>query len=375
MKIESLHIEKFRSLKDVQIKSLGRVNLITGRNNTGKSSVLEALRLLTADSLANVITSILRFRGEDAMEEETITHGTSTDRYYSMSSLFYNYPDFSENVPPLQITSTGDDRDMELSIAPVWLSEETNENGIYRLVPVQPSLLIEESTDLIPGLNIQAGGRSRSLPLNYFRHGAGRIARSRTSALRGNSQTPCIFVDPYAGEKTAAFGNLWDAIALSPLEHDVVEALKIVEPTISAISMVGGESPMERKAIVKTHNRDRPVSLRSFGDGLNHLFGIILSLVNARDGLLLVDEFENGLHHSVQVDTWHTVFRLARRLDIQVVATTHSWDCIKAFQVAAAEDPEEGVLVRLTRKGDDVIPTIFREEELEIVTSENIEVR
>ena len=115
--------------------------------------------------------------------------------------------------------------------------------------------------------------------------------------------------------------------------------------------------------------------LRSFGDGLNRLFAIILSLVNARGGILLIDEFENGLHYSVQLDAWNTVFRLAQSLEVQVFATSHSWDTIETFQQAASKTPEDGVLVRLTRRGDRISPTVFAEDELAVVTRDKIEVR
>ncbi len=77
----------------------------------------------------------------------------------------------------------------------------------------------------------------------------------------------------------------------------------------------------------------------------------------------------------VQADVWRAVFTLASRLDIQVVATSHSWDTIEAFQEAASEDPAEGVLIRLSRRGEDIIPTLFREDELAVATRDRIEVR
>jgi hypothetical protein len=183
-------------------------------------------------------------------------------------------------------------------------------------------------------------------------------------------------VSPFGGERTATLGNLWDKIALSDREEDVAEALRIIDPDIEAVSMVGGAgSRTSRTAIVRSKSLPRPVPLRSFGDGLNRLFGIILSLVNAKDGLLLIDEFENGMHYSVQPDAWRVIFKLAQRLDIQVVATSHSWDAIEAFQKAASEAPDEGVLIRLSRKGDDIVSTVFREDELAIATRDGIEVR
>ena len=227
----------------------------------------------------------------------------------------------------------------------------------------------------MPALIVGTGISTRVWPLDSFRRDTS-FPRPFRSGLGDEPRTACMFVSPYGGERTATLGPLWDQIALSDREKDVVEALRIIDPEISAVSMVGGEGPRRtRTAIVRSDNISRPVPLRSFGDGLNRLFGIVLSLVNAKDGLLLIDEFENGMHHTVQLDAWRTVFGLAQKLDIQVFATSHSWDSIEAFQKAAAEAPEEGVLVRLSRKGEDIIPTLFREKELAVATRDHIEVR
>jgi AAA15 family ATPase/GTPase len=97
--------------------------------------------------------------------------------------------------------------------------------------------------------------------------------------------------------------------------------------------------------------------------------------VNAKDGLLLIDEFENGMHHTVQLDVWRGIFRLSKLLNVQVFATSHSWDAVEAFQKAAAEHPNEGLLIRLSKKEESVISTLFRESELAVATREHIEVR
>jgi hypothetical protein len=212
-------------------------------------------------------------------------------------------------------------------------------------------------------------------PLRYARRYLYRGRVTHPDSANG-TRLPCVFTGPYGGEQTAVLGVLWDTIALSDREQYVVDALRIIDPAILRVSMVGGEGPKKsRTAIVRAAGLPRPVPLRSFGDGLNRLFGVALSLVNAKDGLLLIDEFENGLHHTIQTDTWRIIFKLARQLDIQVLATSHSWDAIEAFQKAASETPEEGVLIRLSRRGGEVIPTLFREDELAVVTRDRIEVR
>ncbi len=362
-KISSLAIQRFRSLKDLKIEGMGRVNLITGKNNTGKSSVLEAIRILASEASPYVISDILRFREEDADE--------SMESFFRFSSLFLGFPQFSASINPILIISTGQ-RAMNISIGAGWYVEERDETGLRRVLKKQQGLFGEEEEGA-PGLVIKTEGKSRILSLTS--NGYRRIGSFRPD-YADNQLIPCQFVSPFGGEFTRTLGYLWDKIALTDNENDVVDALRIIDPQIQAVSMVGAEgSQKTRKAIVRVSNIYDPVSLRSFGDGLNRLFGIILSLVNSKDGLLLIDEFENGLHYSVQVDVWRVIFKLANRLDIQVVATSHSWDAIEAFQQAASEVEDEGVLIRLTRRGEEIIPTVFREDELAIVTRDHIEVR
>ncbi len=349
LKIGSLDINRFRALRQLRIEGLGRVNLLTGRNNTGKSSVLEAVRILASDASLSVIHQILRFREESIEGRDDSADSVDTEEAFQFSSLFHGFPRFSAEVRPILIASSGGQRPMKLSIETAWFSEERVPGEPRKLTPLQPTLFGER--EAVPALVVETMGGRRIIRLDKWRRGAYR-GGPIGSELVNESRVPCVFVSPYGGERTATLGPLWDSLALSDQEQDVVDALRIIDPEILAVSMVGGEGPLRsRTAIVRTAGVARPVPLRSSGDGLNRLFGIALSLVNAKNGLLLIDEFENGMHYTVQADVWRAIFRIASRLDIQVVATSHSWDAIEAFQEAASETPEEGVLIRLSRVG------------------------
>lgn len=375
-RITQLKVSGFRALREFAAEGLGRVNLITGRNNTGKSSILEALRILTSDASPSVIFSILRYREENVGDMEEVVRMEEADALFQFSSLFTGFPQLGDEPQPIRIQAEGGRRSLELGLRMAWLSPERSPEGRRRMVERQPSLDIPElEEEGLPALMIESPSGTRSVPLDYFRRYSYR-SRMYRSELGEEPRLQCVYVSPYGGERTANLGVLWDNIALSDSEDDVVRALQIIDPEISAVSMVGGESPRQsRTAIVRSGNFSRPVPLRSFGDGLNRLFGIVLSLVNAKGGILLIDEFENGMHHTVQFDAWRAIFRLAKDLDAQVFAASHSWDAIEAFQKAAQETPEEGVLIRLSRKGEDVIPTLFREDELAVATRDGIEVR
>ena len=366
LKIESITLERFRAFRELTIRGLGRVNLITGKNNTGKSSVLEGLRLLANNAAPDVIYDILRYREENIGEEEEEGYPIDHDSLFLVSGLFHGFPLLSEDPEPIAISTTSDkSRPMSMAIHLDWFLEIPDSDEMVLLDKPEP--------DGIAALRVETQDTTRIHRLDRFGRYLHPMHRSRFESSN-KTRMSCIFVSPYSGESTGVLGPLWDKIVLSDREKDVVEGLRIIDPQISAVSMVGS-TRRKLTAIVRTDNIERPIPLRSFGDGLNRLFGIILSLVNAREGLLLVDEFENGLHHTVQLDAWRTIFRLAQTLDIQVFATSHSWDAIEAFQKAAAEAPEEGVLIRLARRGEDIIPTVLSEDELAIATRDEIEVR
>ena len=80
----------------------------------------------------------------------------------------------------------------------------------------------------------------------------------------------------------------------------------------------------------------------------------------------------------MQPDVWRLIFKTAAEFEVQVFATTHSLDCLRAFQEAAEAHPAEGVLISLRRHQDpphDVVAVTFDEHDMESVVRSNIEVR
>ena len=104
--------------------------------------------------------------------------------------------------------------------------------------------------------------------------------------------------------------------------------------------------------------------------------GIALALANSRNGFLLIDEAENGIHYSVQRDFWYMVMKTADANNVQVLATTHGWDCIRGFAQAAMDiDDVDGTLVRLEKENDAMRAIEYTESELATAAEQGIEVR
>ena len=145
------------------------------------------------------------------------------------------------------------------------------------------------------------------------------------------------------------------------------------------IALVGDETSYRaasRRFLVKFKDATAPVPLRRLGDGAVRLFGMALALSQSKDGILLIDEVENGIHHSVQDDFWKMILTTSLSNNIQVLATTHSSDCVKGFAMAINDDKDiHGSAIRLEKDGDSYFAVEYAEHELETVVKNNAEIR
>jgi AAA15 family ATPase/GTPase len=113
------------------------------------------------------------------------------------------------------------------------------------------------------------------------------------------------------------------------------------------------------------------------GEGMHRILNLAMAAVTVENGFLLIDEIETGLYHETQTDMWRLILELAQQLNIQVFATTHSWDCVCAFQEALdeLEDKSIGKLFRLNQKGDKIRSVEYTADELAVAIPHSIEVR
>ena len=108
----------------------------------------------------------------------------------------------------------------------------------------------------------------------------------------------------------------------------------------------------------------------------SRMLGVSIALANSQNGFLLLDEAENGIHHSIQHDFWRMVLRASLANNVQVLATTHSWDCVMGFASAVTEYEEaEGLLYRLEKQQSGFQVVDYSKEDLIIVAEQGIEVR
>lgn len=392
--LKSLVIKNYRGLEDFQVEKLGRVNLIVGKNNSGKSTVLEALRLYAASGHRTVLEQI----AADHDERFFLTEEDAEDKELPFEHLFTGreFPQYGEAI---EVGELADEN--ALTICYVFLLEyEEHTVGPdgstvvrSRRRAISPADMTDDEFDALVSQGLQLRKGERTVELDFERMNGLVGSRMRGPELPGIK--PCSYI-PTRFVDLDELAVEWDQVALTDHEETLKKVLRIITPDFKDLAFVSkderhvrrdpsGRWPRRRQtqrtAKVRLQGVEKPVSLNSMGDGMLRLLQLVLKMFPAKGGLLLIDEFENGLHYSVQKKVWDLVFELAERLDIQVFATTHSWDCIQTFAQSALEHQAiEGVLFRVgrsARKSDagKTIATVFDEERLYQITEADIEVR
>jgi hypothetical protein len=367
-------IQGYRGIRDLRLQGLGRANLITGKNNTGKSSVLEALEILASGGNLWTLHQILKSREEVHDGRGEPLPPADPEGVFLLTSLFQGHPVFQPSIDPISISAVGETEEFSIRIRPTWVSPARDHDGREILVEdTEPRRAGQRPS--LHGMQIVVNGQTDRLNSLELIQKYSNLALPRWMPSLEGQLMPCRLVGNSSPESSNMLGNLWDEAVVSGADREVIRGLQLIDPEVSSVFLVGGDGSRPRTVMVRSSKHPRAVPIRSYGDGMNRLFELVLCLVSAAGGLLLIDEFETGLHHTVQLDVWRTVFRLAQELEVQVFATTHSWDTVKAFQEAAGESEEEGALLRLVRHREQIVSTVFDEEELAIVTDEQFEVR
>lgn len=315
--LTELTIKNYRIFKSLRLEGLKRVNLIAGKNNTGKTALLEALRILAAEGDNTVVNHILKQRGEYT---------------YSRSSSYEGL--FNRALS----TGEKDKEEAKIQLNRLSISKSINQYGdtIYQLI--SPS------------------GREVELGANI---------------TPDHPDDKVVYV-PF---KDAGFSleELWENVVLTELENDVINILQqTVEPTLVRLDV------KEHQTKVRLKDIPGPLSLQSLGDGVQRILILALALVNAKGKILLIDEFEAGLHHSVQEKMWELIFDYAEQWDIQVFATTHSEDTLRTFYYVSSrpEHKEEAFFLRLQFSREGLLEAVpYPIERLESAMELNLEIR
>lgn len=361
--LRSLKIENFRCFPTFEMQQLGKLNLLVGTNNSGKTSILEAIQLLYSQADLDSLRELMTIRGEYFWGEEN--PGLS-ELYLDVCHLFYGH-----KIDPGSSFSISGRNDNDLKYISVFVesTEKLNSDNLRPELRKLNELFLdikcseqERKIDPLP-LSLEKG-----LPVNYIRYiHYLKNPVAITQLVTSSSLTISKMV------------KLFDDVVLSPEEELIIEALQTIEPSIERIAAVNQDNRYNNSRsgfVIRLTNSDQRIPIGSMGDGIWRILGLTLAIVSARNGVLLVDEIDTGLHFSAMNDMWKLIWKTAKKLNVQVFATTHNSDCWTSLAaIASNENPsEEGITIHRIEKGK-TNSVVFTERQIVIAAERGIEVR
>ena len=350
MTIKNLIVEDFRGFDRFELKNLGRINLLVGTNNCGKTTVLEAVSILMAKGDASAIWTTLARRGEDLYGDRD-TGSLGTRWQVDIRRLFRGHK--IEVGRSFQIAADVDHGRIDMFAR------------IEESKPVQPQFFesgpqdIESPEDFLPPLSLSLEWGPRPGPIlsvPISRRGGISSDAIRRGSLRpiGIEGFPVHFITA-ASQSAEEVSSMFEEIVLTPEEDLVTDAMRIIEPRIERIasSGTGKGRPSLRYArggiLVRLEGVEDRIPIGSMGDGIWRVLGLALAVVQSKGGVLLVDEIDTGLHHTVMRETWEFLHQAARKYNVQVIATTHSRDCYQSLAAISRDGVSEGSEVTISR--------------------------
>jgi hypothetical protein len=349
--ITSVEVENFRGIERLSVTGLGRVNLVIGKNNSGKTALMEAVGVATfAESAGEQLGSEQLHRMPDA-----------------------NIGDFDRVWRPL---FRSEDAERGFSL------RATREPG----GPLQFLMRKARGERIIAGglaANPSAPLRSSAWVLECELKAPGKSERFQISRQPDAS----VAFPPAAHDENsfwwiaAGTPDLTNLIgALSDLKQEgrdgqVRDLLRHLDERIESLEILSPRGT-DASLFVRIAGEPKLLPFEMMGEGVQRCFDLALGFVLDNVMLIAVDEFENGLHHSVLEPVWTWLAHVSASRNVQVVATTHSEECVQAACRAFSALNDDGLrVIRLERQPHQTAATVYDRNLVEAAGRMGVELR
>jgi AAA15 family ATPase/GTPase len=357
--ITDVLIRNFKCFKSLTVPELGRITLISGRNNVGKTALLEALFLFLDQR--NPGMTIQQY-GRRGVEQVTLTMEEI------WGPTFRNYAMDAEILISLTINGNREQVKFRFNlefIPPVPTTVQTEE----RQIPTD-----EELTTLAVDIEYSTGSGEKIVLHHYCdpNNNNRPTIVSKTKPSKISLPSASFFASKkhvQANETAEQFSNL----AQQDREGEAVEFLKIIEPDLQTLKII------KKGAVSSVHGKleglPHTLPIHFMGEGMEKLLSLIVAITHSPNRVIFLDEMENGLHYSIMPKIWEALGKALRKYDCQLITTTHSYECLQAAHEGLSEMPDDFRYIRLHRKGEDISAKLSNYDMIGTAMKTNLEVR
>lgn len=340
-----IEIERFRGIASASINGFRQINLFFGKNNCGKSSLLECLFL--ASGVSNPLLPI----------HVNLMRGYNKTRLNDLKLDFYNL----DSTYPIHIRLDNDEtRDLKINLF------EQNRNNIS--INADDANILSNLEEGEYGLNFDFEINGKPFE-SQLRFGSAKSTdATRNVSSKYTESLRCIYLSPKY-DFSASIQGLKN-ILQNKDEHFIVEGLKIIEPRVKDFIFTD-------KEMLVDVGLSKRIPVNMMGDGARKIVSLLTAIYDCKDGALLVDEISNGFHHSVMCNLWKVLINASIKNNTQLFITTHDTDSIKGLRDAALDKYNDIVAAfKLLKTSDDELKSYhYSLESLDYSINQEIEVR
>jgi len=356
---ESIEINQYRGIKHLKIDNLKQFNLVVGATNIGKTSLLEAIFLaINPDNMGLIFT---------INSSRKIPY---TPANY-LRNLFYK-------ADPLNfINITAITKEKENNIRDLKYSAIQNQERSINLTDESPIPTASSATLLIDKISLTINNNQKYMftlkSINELERKGNVIINPFKKEILAGSPYEMTFNGRYEHSLlyTGSFSAKYDGLIENTEKEDFLNLIRKIDPKIKTLEKTD-------KGILIDYGFKKPIPIEVLGKGMIKIINIIAAIFNTKNGVVLIDELENGIHYELLDLFWKTIFKTASNFKVQIIATTHSFDCIQAFNKAYL-DLKENDNLRLYRieksKDDDCEITEYNHKEINSYIEKKWEIR
>ncbi|MEJ5229677.1 MAG: AAA family ATPase [Pseudothermotoga sp.] len=359
LRYEKLQIENFRCFSEITFESLDRVNLLVGKNGSGKTALLEALFIHSGLHNPELVLRVNVFRGIDVFKMDPMQ---PTEAPWN-----HLFSGFNIKVP-IRIVSFNESGTQKTTLKNASINEKMNVLQKMRSVGFEVGPVSAESIQILQLESIVNEKAVQKFHLILDQYGV------KVFPVPPPPPYPCVFLD---ARRRSSAKEIVDRFSASASNKDTLEEIismiRTIEPRIEDLRIftVGDTSILHTDIGI-----GKFIPIHYLGDGLVRTLDIALSMYNVRNGVLLIDEIEDGIHHSALEQYWTNISTLARKLNVQIFATTHSYECLVAAHRAFSKSEIYDLKVyRLERYDGQRKVVEYSKEELDASIEVGFEVR
>lgn len=357
--IETLSVENFRSFKLLELKKLKRVNIIVGKNASGKTVLLEAIKL-GLEALPGILPWLNSMRGMTFI----MPPNSTAEQFKEQFMDFFH--EFKAEVPIC-----------------IRIEDSTKRTASLR-VYFDPKM----ATTTQPGIGFQTAA-SLSIPTTIVPLAFDRsdFEGKKSVLLATINPQGQLMLDPGRpmGISSGFFSNAYfgvpqeNATWLSKLsvEKRSGEVIEAIQRHFSFIRGITSETTVQGLGTVYADlpHLPRKIPLSLVSGGISRLFTLMLAIVTFGDGVVLIDEVENGIFHRQYELIWKTLGDLAEHHNTQLFVSTHSQECLQSALPTIKERKDEFALLRVRRENGQSVIEAFSGAQLESALEKDGEVR